>query len=164
VKTEHNSVLDTDNRWFDYCHVKGIQNPFKESLDIFHDRTSVKEENGHKIVYVREKTEEEKIQEQEWAKRRDEYLRLEHTFRLWDFHFWMDWNEFWRFAKYSKEFADISIYRPCDCADRQCTLACTNFGMECSKKTEELKTPQILGFEGRWEFHDTMEDYGLTFP
>ena len=121
---------------------------------MFARRRSEEERNGHKVYIIRDKTEEEKVQEQEWKKRRDEYLRLSHTFRLWDFHFWMHWEEFQLYAKYGEDFTDISIYLPCDCVERQCNMACQYFGGKCPRETEELKTPEILGFEGRWEYCD----------
>lgn len=87
-------------------------------------------------------------------KKRDEYLRLDHTFRLWDFHFWMPWEKFKWHCGFDKEYTDVSIYMPCDCAERQCNMECAYFSSECPREKEELKTPKILGFEGRWEYHD----------
>jgi hypothetical protein len=36
-------------------------------------------------------------------------------------------------------------------------MACAYFGGECPRMKKEIKIPESLGFEGRWEFHD---DYG----
>lgn len=146
------TILDTDNRFFDYCMTKGIKNPFREYMDMFARRCSMEERNGHATTVIREETEEEKAWNTEWAKRRDEYLRLMHTFRLWDFHFWMDdWD---KFQRYGNEYVDMSIYMPCDIASRQCNMTCPYFGGKCPRETEELKCPEMLGFEGRWEFRD----------
>ena len=90
---------------------------------------------------------------------RDEYLRLSHAFRLWDFHFWMDWEKFQWHCKYDKNYTDVSIYMPCDTVERQCSMECRYFGKECPRKHEELKAPKILGFEGRWEYHDDDWNY-----
>ena len=144
------SLLDTDDRFEDYCNAKGIADPFRESAR----RCTAEERNGHKITIIRGETEEEKAWTQEWKKRRDEYLRLRHTFRLWDAHFWMDWETFAKFCEYAKFYTDVDIYMPCDCAERQCNMACTYFGGKCPRTEEELKTPEILGFEGRWKYHD----------
>ena len=129
---KQNSTLDTDNRFFDYRIEKRIPSVVKEYL---------------KLV-------EADQEEVDLAKSREEYLRLAHTFRLWDYHFWMPWTEFEEYAKLSKEFTDTSIYLPCDCADRQCAMTCAYFLGECPRAKEELRAPEILGFEGRWEFHD----------
>ena len=147
-------MLDTDNRFFDYCRRKKIKNPFKENLDAFARRCSKEERDGYEVTIIREKTAEEEVWEKEWKKRRDEYLRLSHAFRLWDFHFWMNWEEFSWHCGFDKEFTDVSIYMPCDCADRQCNMTCAYFGGKCPREKEELKIPEILGFEGRWEFED----------
>lgn len=130
---KQNSTLDTDNRFFDYRIEKRIPSVVKEYL---------------KLV-------EADQEEVDLAKSREEYLRLAHTFRLWDYHFWMPWAEFEEYAKLSKEFTDTSIYLPCDCADRQCAMTCTYFLGECPRREEELRAPEILGFDGRWEFHDS---------
>ena len=128
-------ILDTDNRFHDYCMERKIKDPFWEGQQRFSNRV-------------------ERKQDEAWAKRRDEFLRLEHTFRLWDFHFWMTWEQFEWHLKYDKDYADVSIYMPCDCADRQCSMTCAYFGGECPRIKKEIKIPENLGFEGRWEFHD----------
>ena len=148
-------ILDTDNRFFDYCLTNHIKDPFRENLDRFSKRVERKiDEKGHDYWIV---DPEEEAWLAEWAKRRDEYLRLSHTFRLWDFHFWMDWPQFEQHLRWSKEFTDTSIYMPCDCADRQCNTTCAYFGAECPRLKEELKNP--LNFEGRWEFQDEDESW-----
>lgn len=144
-------VLDTDNRFYDYCLVNHIKDPFRESNEMFARRCSTEERNGHTATVIREKTEEEKAWEKDWAKRRDEYLRLNHTFRMWDFHFWMD--DWEKFQWYGRD-VDMNIYMPCDIASRQCNMMCLYFGGKCPRETEELQAPEILGFKGRWEFHD----------
>jgi len=77
-----------------------------------------------------------------------------HTFRLWDFHFWMPWPQFKQHLDWSKTLADVSIYMPCDAAERQCSMACAYFGKDCPRVKEELQIPLILGFDGRWEEQD----------
>ena len=124
-------IFDTDLRWEKYCKAHNIKNPFKEEIKRI---TSKKYE---KAWY------------EDWKKRRDEYLRLEHTFRAWDCHFWMDWEKFERFFR-NETYTDMSIYLPCDCADRQCSLACAYFLGKCPRQEEELKSP-IKGLEGRYE-------------
>ena len=133
------NMLDEDNRWHDYCATNNIKDPFLEEWIDTHitNPRVTNDDDWHK----------------EWVRRRDDYLRMRHTFRMWDFHFWMDWEEFQSHAKYSKDYTDISIYLPCDCAGRQCNMACAYFGTKCPREKEELKNP--LNFEGRWEFRDT---------
>ena len=118
-------IFDTDLRWKYWCKEHGITDPFKEKYE--HDSPEY----------------------EDWKKRRDEYLRLEHTFRVWDCHFWMDWERFEEFFR-NEIYADISIYLPCDCANRQCSLACAYFLGECPRQEEELKSP-IKGLEDRYE-------------
>ena len=135
----NNSTLDTENRWHDFCQYYGIRNPRAVDYSPFYQG----EDNNLAIS--------------DYQADLKNYLRLAHTFRLWDFHFWMNWMEFQRYCKYSKEFADISVYLPCDCVDRQCDLECPYFFGECPRnKGEELKSP-IDGVDGRWEFHDKKE-------
>lgn len=116
-------ILDTNNRFHDYCMERKIRNPFQNT-----------EEIGQ-------------------AAQKDIYLCLEHTFRLWDFHFWMPWEQFSQYFKY-ENYADTSIYLPCDCIDRQCAMTCAYFGGKCPREKTEIQTPKLLGFEGRWKFHD----------
>lgn len=54
-------------------------------------------------------------------------------------------NPFW---EDQQRFSDRVM--PCDCADRQCSMECAYFGKECPRMKEELKTPEILGFNGRF--------------
>ena len=139
-------LLDTDNRWEDYCAFNKIENPFTGKLKKEEIMVRIKDKDipGERIE-IRKPTEE-------WKKRRDEYLRLCHTFRLWDLHFWIDnWD---KLKWYGNEYVDTSIYMPCDVASRQCDMMCAYFLHECPRAKEELKTPEILGFDGRWEYHD----------
>lgn len=84
-------ILDTDNRFHDYCFYNKIKDPFRESMLRFGERVQKKtDEKGHDYWIVdTDDSPEEVAWRTEWAKRRNEYLRLNHTFRLWDFHFWM---------------------------------------------------------------------------
>ena len=151
VPTIDGRMLETDNKWFEYCQEQGITNPFREEMDNFAKRCSVIERNGKQCTVIRSETPEEIAWRAEWAKRRDEYLRLEHTFRLWDFHFQMPWEKFSKHLEWSKNYADISIYMPCDAADRQCNMACAYFLSECPRKTGELKSP-VKGVEGEYKY------------
>lgn len=149
-------ILDTDNRFHDYCLRNKIKDPFREGQERFSKK--VEDENGRNYWIIdTDDSPEEVTWRTEWAKRRDEYLRLSHTFRLWDFHFWMTRTAFERHLRWSKEFADTSIYMPCDCAERQCSMKCAYFSGECPRQKEELRAPEILGFEGRWEYDDKDE-------
>ena len=78
---------------------------------------------------------------------------LRDVFRAWECHFWMIWTEFEKTFKYSNKNI-IKRYLPCDCADRQCNMACAYFGGKCPRENEELKIPESLGFNGRWEYKD----------
>lgn len=79
----------------------------------------------------------------EWRERRDKYLRLKHTFMLWELHKVKPWREFkwelgnWNFAE-GKE-----LYAPCDCADRQCVFLCQYFDNGCTRGIEELENPVL---------------------
>lgn len=79
----------------------------------------------------------------EWKKCRDEYLRLKHTFMLWELHKVKPWREFkwelgnWNFAE-GKE-----LYAPCDCADRQCVFLCQYFDNGCTRGIKELENPVL---------------------
>lgn len=151
-------MLDTDNRFFDYCNTFGITNPFNEEQERFQERCTYNiDDYGHTITHIRPENPIEAAWRQEHREKKDKYLRLSHTFRLWDFHFWMDWPRFKKHLEWSTDFADTSIYLPCDCAERQCNMACTYFGTECPRMKEELRAPEILGFEGRWEYHDNYD-------
>lgn len=142
-------ILDTDLRWEEYCKENNIPDPFKERMD----RIEIKEVviNGVRGWESEwDRSPEALAWEEDWKKRRDEYLRLMHTFRLWDMHFWMeDWEQFQRMGE--GEYVDMSIYLPCDLASRQCSMTCAYFGTECPRaRGEELKSP-IEGLEGRYE-------------
>ena len=144
-------IFDTDLRWKYWCKEHGIIDPFKERDE--HDAYQHRKEiiNGHEVfVWDKDNSPEYKAWHEDWEKRRDEYLRQQHTFRLWDFHFWMDWERFEKFIEHEESFTDISIYLPCDCANRQCSLTCAYFGEKCPRENEELKCP-IPGLEGRYE-------------
>lgn len=79
----------------------------------------------------------------EWKERRDKYLRLKHTFMLWELHKVKPWREFkwelgnWNFAE-GKE-----LYAPCDCADRQCVFLCQYFDNGCTRGIKELENPVL---------------------
>lgn len=151
-------ILDTDNRFFDYCQHMKIKDPFREDRERFAKRCRKETRNGHEVTIIdTSNSPEEEAWRAEWAKRRDKYLRLNHTFRLWDFHFWMD--DWEKFKWYGNEYVDMSIYMPCDIASRQCSMECAYFLHECPRAKEELRAPEMLGFEGRWEFHDDDWNY-----
>ena len=156
VPTIDGRILETDYKWSEYCKEHGIKNPFWESQDKFKARCHDEVRNGIKCTIIDAESPEEITWRTEWVKRRDEYLRLEHTFRLWDFHFWMDWSRFQEHLKWSKDFADTSIYMPCDTAERQCSMACAYFGAKCPRVKEEVKNP-IKGLEGEYKYDDTYE-------
>ncbi len=148
-------ILDTDNRFHDYCMERKIKDPFWEDQQRFSNKIEHKQDEKGRDYWVVDttKTPEDEAWEKNWEKRRDEFLRLEHTFRLWDFHFWMDdWDRFKSF--WNSQWVDTSAYMPCDIASRQCNMECAYFGKECPREKEELRAPEILGFDGRWEFHD----------
>lgn len=75
--------------------------------------------------------------------RRDKYLRLWHTFMLWELHKVKPWREFkwelgnWNFAE-GKE-----LYSPCDCVERQCNFMCQYFDDGCTREKEELENPVL---------------------
>lgn len=79
----------------------------------------------------------------EWKGRRDKYLRLWHTYMLWELHKVKPWIEFrwdlgnWNFAE-GKE-----LYAPCDCAKRQCVFLCQYFDNECTRGIKELENPVL---------------------
>ena len=155
IPTVDARMLDTDWRWEDYRRRRGIKNPFTEDMLDFQERCSYEADiYGHIITHIRLENEEEKARREEREKYKSEYQRLEHTFRLWDFHFWMEWARFKKHLEWSTDLADTSIYMPCDAADRQCSMTCAYFGEKCPRIKEELKIPQILGFDGRWEEED----------
>ena len=110
-----------DIRFFAFCQKHGIKNPFEKryNKDLF-------------FILPEDK---------EWKIRRDKYLRLMHTFRLWEKHFKMDWDKFQREMEWVKDYADITIYCPCDCADRQCSMWCRYFKGECTRGDKELENP-----------------------
>ena len=135
-------ILDTDARWHRWCKEHGIKDPFQECYDRIKSERKIVDG-----VECWEFSPEEQAWEEEWKKRRDEYLRQKHTFRLWDLHFWMDdWDSFQRMGN---SYVDMSIYMPCDLANRQCALACAYFLGDCPRQKEELKSP-IKGLEGRY--------------
>lgn len=74
---------------------------------------------------------------------RDKYLRLWHTFMLWELHKVKPWREFkwelgnWNFAE-GKE-----LYAPCDCVERQCNFMCQYFDDGCTREKEELENPVL---------------------
>lgn len=155
IPTIDSRILDTDNRFFDYCDTFGIANPFNEEQEKFQERcTYESDEYGHTITYIRPENPIEAAWRQEYREKKDRYLRLEHTFRLWDFHFWMTRTAFEQHLRWSKEYADTSIYLPCDTVERQCDMMCAYFSGECPREKVELRAPEMLGFDGRWEYQD----------
>ena len=140
-------ILDTDYRFRDYCQYNKIIDPFKEDMDRFSKRCHQEDRNGHRITIV------EIDEDKEWEKRRDDFLKVAHTFRIWDFHFWMDdWEKFQRYGR--NEYVNMNIYMPCDLANRQCSMFCAYFGKKCPRENgEELKSP-IPGLNKRWEYKD----------
>ena len=137
-------ILDTDARWHQWCKEHGIKDPFQERYDRI--KSEWKIVNG--VECWEFNSPEDQSWEEEWKKRRDEYLRQMHTFRLWDLHFWMDdWDSFQRMGN---SYVDMSIYMPCDLANRQCAMTCAYFLGDCPRQKEELKSP-IKGLEGRYE-------------
>ena len=144
MTTIDSRILDTDARWREWCEEHNIQNPFKERSN--HTKIEHKIVNG---VECWEFSPEDQAWEEEWKKRRDEYLWQEQTFRLWDMHFWMDdWEKFQRMGVGG--YVDMSIYLPCDLANRQCAMTCAYFLGECPRQEEELKSP-VKGLEGRYK-------------
>lgn len=125
-------------------------------MDNFAKRCNVIERNGKQCTVIRSETPEEIAWRSKWVKRRNKYLRLEHTFRLWDFHFWMPWEKFKKHLEWSVDFTDTSIYMPCDAAERQCSMECAYFGGDCPRVKEELKSP-INGVEGEYSYDDRDE-------
>lgn len=148
--------LETDNKWHEYCKEHGIKNPFQESQNKFNARCHKEVRDGIECTIINSETPEEIAWRTEWIKRRDKYLRLEHTFRLWDFHFWMPWEKFKKHLEWSTNFADTNIYMPCDAAERQCNIKCAYFGRDCPRVKEELKSP-INGVEGEYQYDDRDE-------
>jgi hypothetical protein len=143
-------IFDTQRKWEDYCEARGLANPFQEEQELYKLRCVYKDENGWKVLHVRDLTEEEEAllaQIKRWKK---EYLRLQHEFELWDFHFWMEWEEF---AHWLKEYGSEVEYLPCDCGSRQCALTCQYFGEKCPRESGELESP-INGLDRRWEIGD----------
>lgn len=136
------NIIATDMKWIDYCTLNNIRNPFEESQERLRKRMHKEvDEKGHEVTVIDAAPLDEPAWRSGWTKRRDAYLRLMHTFRLWDFHSWMPWDEFKKQAQFSKQYADASIYMPCDCAERQCSVECTYFGGKCPREQEPLKCP-----------------------
>lgn len=117
----------TDLNFYNFCKEYNIKDPFKEREQIIAARgifflTSV----------------EGKQWEIKWKIRRDKYLRLMHVFRLWDKHFYLDWEQFKKELAY--EDSEIE-YCSCDCAGRQCELACKYFKGKCTRENDQLENP-----------------------
>ena len=47
-------ILDTDNRFRDYCRVKHIKDPFRERQEKFSMRVRQEERDGFKITVIRD--------------------------------------------------------------------------------------------------------------
>lgn len=131
-------MIEIDYDFEQYCQKKGIKDPFKEDWEHRHKMTN---------IATWEYPEDDEQWQMEWYKRKEEYLRMRHEFVLWELHFWLDWEEFMKYAKFSKEYVDIKKYLPCDCAGRQCNMWCIYFGEKCIREEEELKIPEILELE-----------------
>ena len=144
-------IFDTDLRWKYWCKEHGIIDPFKEirEHDAYQHHIKINASGNEIFVWERDDSPEYRAWYEDWEKRRDEYLRQQHTFRAWDCHFWMDWERFEKFFQ-NESYTDISIYLPCDCANRQCSMRCVYFLGECPRQEEELKSP-VNGLEGRYE-------------
>lgn len=143
--------------YFDeYCDTFGITDPFRESQERFHKKVTKHSapSGGEYWIVDTMETKEDEEWEKEWEVRRDEYLRLEHVFRLWEFHDRLDWDDFQKEIVLSKHFTnDGDRYLPCDCAGRQCNMWCAYFGTECPrKKGEPLWAPEEV--MKVWEEHD----------
>ena len=119
-----------DTKFFAFCQDHGIKDPFEERYEIL----------KHKDLFFLT-VPEGKEWERKWRVKRDKYLRLKHTFRLWEKHFTMDWDKFQSEMEWAKDYADISIYCPCDCAGRQCSMWCRYFKGECKRGDKELENP-----------------------
>ena len=115
-------MIAADN-FHEYCFENGIKNPYHE--------------------LVSERTED-------WRERAKKFENFMFTFYLWDYHFYMPWEEFSQRLQWAKDYTDTSIYMPCDAAERQCNMACAYFGGKCPRQEGELKSP-IKGLEGRYE-------------
>ena len=133
--------------YFDkYCDTFGITDPFRESQERFHKKVTKHStsSDGEYWIVDTMKTKEDEEWEKEWEIRRDEYLRLEHVFRLWEFHDRLSWDDFQKEIVLSKHFTnDGDRYLPCDCGCRQCALTCQYFGTECPRaRGEDLISPK----------------------
>ena len=113
-----------NDKWRRYCGRQGITDPFEE-------RQKEWEWTANRFEIL--------PRDPKWEMRRDEYLRLEHKFLLWEYHFWMDWERLCKIA--DKKYSNIEYYLPCDCAGRQCSMECEYFGGRCPRWTEELECP-----------------------
>ena len=135
-------MLAADDRWREYCILNNIRDPFKESQERISKRIHEEiDEKGHRITVVDAAPLNEPAWQSAWKKRRDAYLRLQHTFKLWDYHSWMPWDDFKKQVNFSRQYADGSIYMPCDCEGRQCSVECAYFGRKCLREREPLKCP-----------------------
>lgn len=151
--------------YFDlYCDTFGITDPFQESQERFNKKTTkhFTPSGGEYWEVDITKTAEDLAWEKEWEKRRDAYLRLEHIFRLWEFHDIVSWDYFQKEIAFSKCFTDDgNRYLPCDCEERQCAMTCTYFGTKCPRANgeplyppEEVMKVWDLEQELKWEEHD----------
>ena len=135
-------MLEADDRWYEYCILNNIRDPFKESQERISKRIHEEtDEKGHRITVIDAAPLNESAWQSAWKKRRDVYLQLQHTFKLWDYHFWMPWEEFKRQMNFSRQYADVSIYMPCDAAERQCSMECAYFSAKCPRAEHPLKNP-----------------------
>ena len=128
-----------------YCNIFGIADPFREAQERFHKKVTKHStpSGGEYWIVDTMETKEDEEWEKEWEVRRDEYLRLEHVFRLWEFHDKLSWDKFQAEIEYGKRFTDDwKRYLPCDCAERQCAMTCQYFSGECPRRNgEELIPP-----------------------
>ena len=138
-------LLETEDKWRNYCKVNNIINPFDYMVASKLKRTKITFDNREVDGF------EVEIKKESYPTNEDikEYLRLKDKFFAWDGHFWMsDWEQF------QKQFK-AEGYVPCDLVGRQCYMACEYFGKNCLREREELKCP-ISGLDKnkRWEIKE----------
>lgn len=117
-------------KWNKFAAEHNIEDPFEE-----HFKELDKYAAGPTFVFL--------PPSDEWKKRRDKYLRLKHTFMLWELHKIKPWREFkWELGNWNLAEGK-ELYAPCDCADRQCVFLCQYFDNGCTRGIEELENPVL---------------------
>lgn len=129
-------LKEVESKWEDYCCYYQIRDPFEFEVKLYKQRIVIKD-NGKS--YIRDYTPEE-LSILPTKKEKQDYLLLKHTFYLWELHKILDWEHF-KWYLDVEDYADTSIYYPCDAADGSCTMTCKHFGKKCPRETEELKNP-----------------------